>query len=294
MIINELQQNTPEWHDWRKNGIGGSDAPVITGESPYRTPLQLFREKTGTPIEGDEQDNEFIFSKGHQTESVIRKQFQDLTGVEMRPVCIIHPTIDFVRASLDGYDSKLGVLEAKLVGQYALERARDNEIPHHHMTQIQHQLAACGADIAQWFGHDGKKNGVLVEVRRNDELIKRLLEQEQLFWERVLSKNSPDLSSRDYLIPDDLTLLQQLRDAKELAENAQTAYEKAKEKVVATYKHDRISGAGVKLFKVERQGSINYKSIPAIQNIDPNDLEQYRGKGSVSWTIRMDGFKEQS
>jgi len=292
MKTNLLQQNTPEWHAWRNAGLGGSDAPIVTGESPYRTPLQLYREKIGEPIVSDEDGNDFIFSKGHQTEGLIRKQFQDLTGVEMQPLCLVHPQFEHLRASLDGFDPKLGVLEAKLVGQVALEQAREGIIPSHHRTQIQHQLAVSECDVAQWFGHDGKKNGVLVEVRRDEEFIKHLLDLEHEFWERVRTRQAPPLSMRDYLIPEDLRLLAQLRDAKEMAENAQAAYEALKEQVVNTYHHPRIAGAGIKLFKVERQGSINYKSVPELKSLDQEYLEKYRGKGSVSWTIRMDGGKE--
>lgn len=46
-MLVELSQGTPEWHEWRKNGIGGSDATVVEGISPYRTPRQLFYEKKG-------------------------------------------------------------------------------------------------------------------------------------------------------------------------------------------------------------------------------------------------------
>lgn len=292
MIPTAIQQGTPEWHAWRNAGLGGSDAPIITGESPYRTALQLYQEKIGAPVTVDSDDNEFIFSKGHQTEGLIRKQFRDLTGAEMKPICLVHPEFAHIRASLDGFDPKLGVLEAKLVGQEVLAKSRAGEIPAHHRTQIQHQLAVSGADLGQWFGHDGKKNGVLVEVRRDAEFIKRLLDMEHEFWVRIREKNAPALSPRDYLIPEDLRLLCQLREAKELAENAAAAYDALKEKAVALYQHERIAGAGVKLFKVERQGSINYKNIPEVQALSPNYLEKFRGNGSVSWTIRLSNKKE--
>lgn len=289
MKVVQLTQNSPEWLAWRNQGLGASDAPVITGESPYRTPLQLFREKLGLPALADEEDNEFIFAKGHTTEGIIRKQFQDLTGAEMKPLCLVHPKFEYLRASVDGFDPKLGIMEAKLVGQAVLERARTaSEIPAHHKTQIQHQLEVSGADVAQWFGHDGKKNGVLVVVRRDEAHIKRMLELEHEFWGRVIAKNAPGLSPRDYLIPDDLSLLSELRDAKEAAENAATYYESMKERVVNTYDHEKIAGAGVKLFRVERSGNINWKSIPEVQALKDEYLEQFRGNGSVSWTIRLE------
>ena len=35
--IERLHQNTPEWHRWRMQGIGASDAPVIMGETVFKT-----------------------------------------------------------------------------------------------------------------------------------------------------------------------------------------------------------------------------------------------------------------
>ena len=30
-----LRQNTPEWHHWRRQGLGASDAPIIMGEAVF-------------------------------------------------------------------------------------------------------------------------------------------------------------------------------------------------------------------------------------------------------------------
>lgn len=36
-----------EWLQYRRCGIGGSDASVVMGENPWRSVLQLWEEKTG-------------------------------------------------------------------------------------------------------------------------------------------------------------------------------------------------------------------------------------------------------
>jgi len=36
-----------EWLEWRKKGIGGSDASAVCGVSRYRSPIELWLEKTG-------------------------------------------------------------------------------------------------------------------------------------------------------------------------------------------------------------------------------------------------------
>lgn len=297
-------QGSPEWNAWRKGGIGGSDAPVIDGTSPYRTPIQLFLEKTGKDVDLEEDESkEFIFAKGHKTEVLIRSQFQERVGAEIIPVCFQHGKFDYLRASLDGYDSKLGVLEAKLVGQEVLKTALGKgEIPDHHYTQMQHQFAVSGAEVGNWFGHDGKKAGALIEVVADKEIIKRLQDKEHQFWDDVKSGKMPSLTERDYLVPQDQGLLLELRDAKELAENAQSHFEALRAKVIATYKHPKIAGAGLKVFRSIRQGSLDLSSIPEIQSaieaarstLAQEYIESFRKKGSESWTVRIDVKKERT
>ena len=48
--VERILQNTPEWHAWRMQGLGSSDAPVIMQESPWRTPKQIWElEPEGEP-----------------------------------------------------------------------------------------------------------------------------------------------------------------------------------------------------------------------------------------------------
>lgn len=297
MKIIDLEQGTDAWKTWRLQGVGGSDAPVIYGNSPYRSPLMVFCEKKGLPYSSDEDDKEFIFARGHATEKIVRKLFLELTGVEMKPTCIVHAKFEHIRASLDGFDpKKYGVLESKLVGAEVLRTARaSGTIPEHHFTQIQHELEVADADLGHWFGHDGKKSGITIEVRRDREFIKRLLEKEHAFWELVKSGVRPPLGPLDYLTPDDETLLGELRAAKEHAENAKFAFEDLKERAIAKYaslKHPKIAGGGVKLFEVERRGSIDYMAIPEIQKVidrlKPDYIEEFRKTGSISWTVTID------
>lgn len=328
----ELLQGSPEWHAFRRLGIGGSDAPVVDGSSPYRTLRQLFNEKAGLGASEDSEDKEFIFAKGHKVEALIRAQFQELTGVEMAPLCAVHDKFDHVRASLDGFDpNKFGVLEAKLIGQEVLENARskkrmkiEERIPGHHYTQIQHQLAVTGADVAHWFGHDGKTAGVMLAIKSNKKYQKSLLDQEHRFWDMVMRGEAPPLSDKDYLTPDDLSILNQLYDAKVLMDNAGAEFERLKKLAIETYNHPKIAGSGLKVFKVNRVGSVDPMSIPevktaseqaikaveetkkaqdaatlalaetmkaAMAKLKPDYIERFRSAGSSSWSVTVDKVK---
>jgi hypothetical protein len=46
----ELEQRSKAWHDWRTNGIGGSDAPCVLDESPFKSAAELRAEKLSATI----------------------------------------------------------------------------------------------------------------------------------------------------------------------------------------------------------------------------------------------------
>lgn len=293
MNVVSLVQGTPEWRQFRLAGIGGSDAPVVSGDSPYRSPLMLFNEKALKIVDEEEDEREFIFAKGHKMEKLIRQQFAELTGSPMDPLCAIHDKHDHVRGSFDGFDGKkYGVLEAKYVGKGVLEDARDlGEIPRHHWVQIQHNVEIAGVDLGQWFGHNGD-HGVLIEVKRDAKFIREQLEREHEFWERIKTGNAPALTKLDELTPADLKLLEDLAEAKRLCDNAEAAFEELKEKL-DSYGHPRLRGAGLVCYKSSRQGSIDVKKIPGIKTLlesyTERYLEKFRGAPSKeSWTVRAE------
>ena len=48
-----------------------------------------------------------------------------------------------------------------------------------------------------------------------------------------------------------------------------------REKLVALAQHPKETGAGVSVTRFWKQGSVNYKLVPALNGVD---LQQYRGK----------------
>lgn len=291
-----LVQGTPEWHAWRAGHIGGSNAAAVLGECPYHTPRSLWNELRGLTTDLDEDPSkEFIFSKGHAVESMIRKEFQDLIGEPIAPVCIESEKFPIAGASLDGIGRKAGLLEAKLVGQETLKGAADGVIPRHHWIQIQHQYLASDFEVdqAHWFGHDGKKTGgrgILVPVAPDRQFIEKLKDAESRFWEMVQKGEAPPLAAQDYLVPEeeaDRILFEQLAALKEQRDEIETRYDALKEAVAKKFKHPRLAWRGLKMIRVERSGSIQYTRIPEIQSLTPEYLDKFRGKGSVSWTLRV-------
>ena len=46
-LIDDLEQGSTEWLDWRRGVIGASDAATIMGENPWASSRRLLEEKLG-------------------------------------------------------------------------------------------------------------------------------------------------------------------------------------------------------------------------------------------------------
>lgn len=188
-IVGGIAQNTPEWLEYRKNGLGASDAPVIAGVSPWMTPLQLWQEKTGTAPERE--PNEWM-ARGIAMEPIARAAYEAETGNVVEPALAVHPQHDWLRASLDGlsFDGDL-VIEIKCPGRSKHNEAKEGHIPDVYWPQLQHQLMLAGATHLHYWSFDGEE-GVLIPVEPDSQYQEWLLAKEREFWQHVIDKTPPE------------------------------------------------------------------------------------------------------
>ena len=67
-----------DWLEYRKAGIGGSDASVVCGVSRYKSPVELWMEKTGQ-LPSQEAGEAAYW--GNLLESLVREEFTKRTGI---------------------------------------------------------------------------------------------------------------------------------------------------------------------------------------------------------------------
>ena len=194
-------ENMPyeEWLEYRKRGIGGSDAAVVCGISRYKTPVELWMEKTNQlpPQEAGE-----AAYWGTQLEGLVRAEFTKRTGIDVARVNQIlqSETHPFMLANLDGVcthpDYGPCGFEAKTASAYKAGEWED-AIPDEYQLQIQHYMAVTG--------YEGFYIAVLIGgntfrwrfVKRDEELISMLTELEADFWARVEQELPPPLDGSD-------------------------------------------------------------------------------------------------
>jgi putative phage-type endonuclease len=186
--IVHLNQGTHEWLKWRHLGIGASDAPVIMGENPWKDISELLRDKRGAVKKQFENET---MARGTKLEPEARKRYVQRRGVDVQPACLQSTQYDWLRASVDGLsvDGK-SVVEIKCGNSVYRRTAESGQVPDYYYGQLQHALAVTGLAVIDFWCYLPDCPELLVIVERNDDYIKRLLEAEYLFWQKVLSPTS--------------------------------------------------------------------------------------------------------
>ena len=181
-IVN-LRQNTPAWLEWRSQGIGASDAPAIMGENPWKSADYLFQEKCNCIDYGPNP----AMARGNALEPQARRCYERRFGIRVPPACLQSTKHEWMRASVDGLalDGST-VIEIKC-GESAYRKASTtSEVPDYYFGQLQHILAVTGLhEIDFWCYLPGYPE-VHITVGRDEGYIKRMLETEHAFWQKVL------------------------------------------------------------------------------------------------------------
>lgn len=283
-----LVQRTQEWIEMRRNYIGASDAPIIMGVNKFK--VADGRVKDVGMLWEEKLNIKTYECKNSQTQYGIRNEekardvYEKMTHNVMVPNVVFHSTHSFMMASLDGValDGEIFV-EIKNCNAGDHELAKQGKVPEHYYPQVQHQLACTGLQKMHYFSFHNNE-GVIVEVKRNEEYINQLIEKEKQFWKCVQEKTPPpmDVSWKNM----DASLAakaKQIYGLKNQIKLAQEEAQKLLDEIISEAQGRDIYGEEFSVIKKVRQGSINYSLIPELQN---KDLNIYRSDPSTYWVVK--------
>jgi putative phage-type endonuclease len=188
-IVTSHVQGTDSWLVARREGIGASDIPVIAGESPYRSAIELWAEKSGAVQPEPDAETAELFELGHLMEPVLLELYERRTGRHPRRVrrMLAHPDVPWALASLDAQAPVRRAVEAKWTTS---SRWHGEGIPDDVLMQVQWQLFVTGWDVADVVALVGRSARV-VEVPRDQGLIDDLYSLAAAFWASVVSGTPP-------------------------------------------------------------------------------------------------------
>jgi putative phage-type endonuclease len=175
----------------RRTGLGGSDAAAALGVSPWRTPYDLWLEKT-EPIALPAPPSEPM-RWGTLLEPVIMQEYTRRTGraVEAAPDMLRHPKYSWMIGHLDGRveDRILEVKTARDARGWG--EPGSDEIPLHYLTQTHHYLVVSGAVAADVAVLIGGSDFRIYQVRADPDIAEALISAEAAFWKRIENRDPP-------------------------------------------------------------------------------------------------------
>lgn len=149
------------WLQERRTGIGGSDAAVVLGLSPWKSRYELWAEKSGSLPDEHGGETTPHLDLGNNLEAVVLRLLALRTGrvVEAaeRFKLVLHPEHAWLFCTPDGWEHDQNICE-KLTGEFTPYRGIvqaktafamnkhdwDEEPPDYYRVQLQHEILASG------------------------------------------------------------------------------------------------------------------------------------------------------
>jgi putative phage-type endonuclease len=282
--IIRMVQGSAEWRAHRLAHRNASETAAVLGLSPWATPYQLWLQRTGRA----EQAINAAMARGTELEAAARDAYEALTGLVMQPLVMIDGEYS---ASLDGitFDGAVALeIKCPMRGRASLlwQAVAQGEPPLHYYWQVQHQLMVSGAQLAHLYVFDGT-HGCLLEQRPEPQCWPTIHQGWDAFMGYVAKDTPPALCAGDKLERTDEAWRQAAADflrLKAAADDALKVADAAKAILIGLASHSTESGAGVTVTRYWKQGSVDYKQVPALVGVD---LEQYRAKAREEFRVTV-------
>lgn len=229
ILVDTANLSRDDWLEWRRKGIGGSDAASIIGVSPFATARDLYYDKLNIVSFDDEEDNWVQKEIGHLLEDLVAKIFSKKTGYPIYQVkkMFYHPHYPYMLADVDYFvrlpDGKTAILEIKTTnynatGNWWLDGKES--VPVNYELQGRHYMAVTNIDKVYYCCLYGNTEDEIIirSIDRDYGYEELIITLEGDFWKNnVLAKVPPP-----YYEDGDLVLESIKRHTGELDINAPT------------------------------------------------------------------------
>jgi putative phage-type endonuclease len=205
-LVKTQQLSREAWLDVRRQGIGSSDAAAAVGLCPYKSPLELWTEKTGSAqlaqlAQPDPQDDTQPVYWGTLLEPIVAAHYTRRTGRRIRRVNAVlqHPEHPWMLANLDREVlgcPEVQILECKTAGVHGARLWKDS-VPEHVQLQVMHQLAVTGKRAADVIVLIGGQQLEIHRIERDETLVAQLIALEAAFWACVQAHRPPPADGSD-------------------------------------------------------------------------------------------------
>lgn len=279
-----LVQKSDEWLLYRSSKIGASDAAAIMGESPWKTARDLYEEKKGIKIVKVNK----AMQHGNINEDFARADFESRMMVKVQPAVYENDQASWMIASLDGIsDDESVAVEIKCpMSLNSHLMAVAGEVPKHYWIQMQHQMAVVSLQ-KMYYCSFYQDESEIIEVKRSDAYIDRLIEAERKFYQCLINDTPPEPTSKDCEVIATTSFFEvseRYKDVLSMISALEDEKANLRDELLRIAGERNIKGNGLQIKKSIRKGAINYKLVPEEL---ASKLDTFRAKDSEIWRISL-------
>ena len=312
-----LEQKSPEWKQWRVQGITATDSPVILGLNPRKTIWRLWAEKVQF-LRVPDLSNVPAIRFGVENEDVARNIYEQKFNDILLPFCATYDANPIFRASFDGIDGNGMPVEIKCPGSNTLAdvyaNRENSEAYRLYYAQVQHQMLVAESDRARLIFYDPSRNDIEVfDIDRDESCIQRILTEGEAFFECVAKRKAPKRDpQRDMYIPkapedvrrwmaaaSELIAADKAMTAKKLEiEQIEKRMDAAKSQIIDILGDEEFCAdyGGIATTKSVVRGKVDYKAMCIkLLGREPTEAEMapYQKAPSTRWVFRTTGVLSQ-
>lgn len=258
-----LEQGTEAWLNWRRTGIGATDIVALMGKSPWKTALEVYNDKSGFDHTEDIND---MMQRGSLYESEARHKFEELSNLEFKPVCAVHPEMEIYLASLDGYNEKENkILEIKVPSRKVLDLVADYQIPEHYKLQVNWQLFVSGSKSCMFVAYSPETSELYwMEVFPDEKLIADMRKCADDFWYNTKRGIPPSPSDKDYIEIEDEELrvvCEGYKIVQKEVKTLETALKEFKKKIIEYGNDGNFKAYGIKATRCQSRATYDMQAM---------------------------------
>lgn len=212
VLVDTTTIDEPVWLEYRRQGLGGSDAPAVLGVSPFTTARDLYYDKLKIVSFQDDDGNWVAKKMGHLLEDLVAQIFHAKTGYRVYQIkkMFYHPIHTFMLADIDYFvelpDGTTAILEIKTTNYNAKDHwwwDKQEIVPINYEIQGRHYMCVMNIDHVFYcclYGNN-EDEAIIRHIERDLVYESELIALERNFWENhILARNPPPYTEDGDLI----------------------------------------------------------------------------------------------
>jgi putative phage-type endonuclease len=178
-LVDDIQQGTATWLQWRRGVIGASEAAIIMGENRWKGRQQLIDEKRGLvePFSGNAATRE-----GHRLEEYARLALAKKYKEKLAPKIVQDIHEPYLAASLDAINNTNSQIYEIKCGARTYEMVKNSKnVPSYYVAQLQHMLMVTQMESLIFAAYRPFEPLITFKVFRSESYIRELRRKEKDF-----------------------------------------------------------------------------------------------------------------